>query len=297
MTVRLELHHLERKEDNSMSTWKMSAANFEVALNFEVAKFDGWSDYLLWERQIQGVLKATGFGKALKPKPDTIGDDEWSDTQEIAVNTVMLYLQPQVIKQIDDHSDCASLFTALKAKYDGNNLSNRLCTLLKLMSFRMKEGGTKIQDHIDAFNDLVVDLMNLGEELSDEQKALHLLSSLPTSYQSLSWVLLHSDKKTITYNEVVSALMTNDLQQKLMPSHASSLPGNTLHVSRGRSQSRMSRRSGDFHTRSKSRSRTWGKILERRHMACWRCGNEGHIKRDCRLKSQTSYSISTCYTG
>ncbi len=80
------------------------------------------------------------------------------------------------------------------------------------MSFKMKDGGTKIQDHIDAFNDLVIDLQNLGEELSNERQALHLLSSLPASYESLSRVLLHSDKKTITLNEVVSALLTDDLQ-------------------------------------------------------------------------------------
>ena len=40
----------------------------------------------------------------------------------------------------------------------------------------MKDANTKIQDHIDAFNDLAVDLVNLGEDLSDDQKALHLLS-------------------------------------------------------------------------------------------------------------------------
>lgn len=51
--------------------------------------------------------------------------------------------------------------------------------------------GAKIQDHIIGFNDLIVDLENLGEDLSYEQKAIQLLSSLRTSYQSLSQVLLH----------------------------------------------------------------------------------------------------------
>ena len=75
----------------------------------------------------------------------------------------------------------------------------------------MKDNNTKIQDHIDAFNDLVVTLSNLGEDLTDERKTLHLLSSLTMNYQSLSRVLLHRDKSTITYNEVVSALLTDDI--------------------------------------------------------------------------------------
>ncbi|WP_368858972.1 hypothetical protein, partial [Burkholderia sp. GbtcB21] len=53
---------------------------------------------------------------------------------------------------------------------------------------------------MDAFDDLVVDLENLGDIMDDERKALHLLSSLPSSYHNLSWILLHWDKKIITYS-------------------------------------------------------------------------------------------------
>lgn len=86
----------------------------------------------------------------------------------------------------------------------------------------MKDGNTKVQDHIDAFKNLVVDLQNLGEELSDERKAFSLLSSLPPSYKNLSEVLLHQDRNTITYNEVVSTLKTDELQQKMMQQSLSS---------------------------------------------------------------------------
>ena len=132
------------------------------------------------------------------------------------------------------------LFDVIQQKYHQKELSNRLYTSLKLMSFKMKDGNTKVQDYIDAFNDLVVDLQNLGEELSDERKALHLLSSLPPSYKNLSQVLLHRDRKTITYNEVVSALKTDELQQKMMQQSLSSTSsGVALNVNRGRSQKRM----------------------------------------------------------
>src|SRR5450759_2560587 len=70
---------------------------------FEVAKYDGRSDYLLWERQVKVVLKATGLGRLLKPKPSTVTEEDWKDMQEMAVNTVMLYLQPHVIKQVEEH--------------------------------------------------------------------------------------------------------------------------------------------------------------------------------------------------
>ena len=83
------------------------------------------------------------------------------------------------------------------------------------MSLKMKDTSVKIGDHIDAFNVIVVDLKNLGGVLSDEQKALHLLGSLSLSYRFLSRTLLHRDKKTITYEKVVRALLVDDLQQRL----------------------------------------------------------------------------------
>ena len=163
-----------------MGTMKQGGAKFEVA------KYDGRTDYLLWEKQVKDVLRATGLGKLLRIRTDDIDVGDWEDMQEMAVSTVKLYLQPQVVKQVGEYSDCTSLFTALQSKYHHNELTNRLVTSSKLFAFKMKDGTTKIQDHLDAFNDLVVDLENLGEDLSDERKALHLLNSLPSSYQSLS---------------------------------------------------------------------------------------------------------------
>ena len=290
---------------------------------FDVTKYDGRSDYLLWEKQVKGVLKASGLGKLLKDKPTDVRQSEWDDMQEQGVSIITLYLQPHLIKQIDEHDTCTSLFTALQQKYHHMELSNRLYTSLKLMSFKMKDNSTKIQDHIDAFNDLVVTLSNLGEELSDERKALHLLSSLTTSYQSLSRVLLHRDKSTITYNEVVSALLTDDIQQKMVSSSTpSSSSGNALTVNRGRTWNRnrgnvfgdretisraqgnvfgnrgnVSRNRGNDKTRSRSRSRSREKSLERKPVTCWKCNKVGHMKKDCRVTVNNPSSANVATTA
>lgn len=71
----------------------------------------------------------------------------------------------------------AYLFATLHEKYHKKELPNRLYTILKLNSLSKAE-GIKIQDHVDNFNNLVVDLENLGEDLSDE-----LLNSLSDSCQ------------------------------------------------------------------------------------------------------------------
>ena len=44
---------------------------------FEVTKYDGRTDYLLWERQVKGILRATGLGNLLKDQPMDTDDDDW----------------------------------------------------------------------------------------------------------------------------------------------------------------------------------------------------------------------------
>ncbi|KAG6551051.1 hypothetical protein Mapa_007284 [Marchantia paleacea] len=43
---------------------------------FDIVKYDGRGDYLLWERQIKGKLKASDLGKSLRPKPSTFNDED-----------------------------------------------------------------------------------------------------------------------------------------------------------------------------------------------------------------------------
>lgn len=129
---------------------------------------------------------------------------------------MMLYLQPQIIKLERIYDDYDSIFEAFQKKYHHKKLSDLLYVSLKLMSFKMKDGGANIREHIEGFNDLVVDLFKIDEELNDEKNVLHLLNSLPPSYQLLSRVLFHHDRKTITYNKVVSVIFINDMQQKLV---------------------------------------------------------------------------------
>ncbi|OAE32229.1 hypothetical protein AXG93_4525s1100 [Marchantia polymorpha subsp. ruderalis] len=142
---------------------------------FEVERFDGRTDYLLWERQVKNVFKAMGLGKVLKPKPLNVDDKDWNEIQDQTLSIVTLYLKPNVLKQVDDLETVTTMFQALQAKYHMKELSNRLFTSLKLMSFKIME-GTKIQDHIDAFNDLLVDLLNLGN------RGLSSISRLPSVF-------------------------------------------------------------------------------------------------------------------
>lgn len=67
----------------------------------------------------------------------------------------------------------------------------------------------KIQDYVDDFNDLVVDLENLGENFNDELKTVQFIL---VSCRYLSGMLLHSNKKTVTNHTIIIDLSTYDMQ-------------------------------------------------------------------------------------
>ena len=73
--------------------------------------------------------------------------------------------------------------------------------------------GTTINDHITKFDSLVTDLLNLDEKVSDVDKTLILLASLPDEYEHLI-VGMFTGKETITFKEVTIILYSNEIRKK-----------------------------------------------------------------------------------
>lgn len=66
-----------------------------------------------------------------------------------------------------------------------------------------------------------MDLINLGKDLIYEHKIVHLLNLLVSLFKSLTQMLIHDDKRSITFNNMIYALLTKHLQSKLMTSDLS----------------------------------------------------------------------------
>ena len=83
-------------------------------------------------------------------------------------------------------------------------LSNRMYLKAKFFTSKMHK-GKKLQDHIDDFNKLGLDLENIEVKYDDENKALVLLHSLPKSYETFVDNLKHG-RDTLTLDNVIRAL-------------------------------------------------------------------------------------------
>ena len=94
--------------------------------------------------------------------------------------------------------------------------------------------------HIQRFDQLCTELMNIGVKLDEEDKFLLLLCSLPGSYDSLVTTLLYG-KETLEYENMVSVLRSNEQRKKLTRDRAPQeglAVGERTGRGRGRSKSR-----------------------------------------------------------
>ena len=116
-------------------------------------------------------------------------------------------------------------------------------------------------------------------KVSDVDKALILLASLPDEYEHLIVSML-TGKETITFKEVTTALYSNEIRKKDKLEHRSS--AGEAHTVRGRNQSRKPGRRG--------RSQSKGKLAKDE---CAFCHEKGHWKKDCpKLQKKKGKGVS-----
>ena len=84
-------------------------------------------------------------------------------------------------------------------------------------------------EHLNAFITMVSQLSSVDIKISDEDKCISLLCSIPDSWDSLV-IVIGSNATALQFDEIVSSLLTEDLRWKNMESHN----GDALSI-RGRS--------------------------------------------------------------
>ena len=89
-------------------------------------------------------------------------------------------LSDEVLYNVMNEETTADFWCRLESFYMTKSLSNTLFMKKQLYSLQMKE-GTPILQHLNAFNRILSDLLTLEVKLEEEDKALVLLSSLPSS--------------------------------------------------------------------------------------------------------------------
>ncbi|KAJ0624083.1 putative RNA-directed DNA polymerase [Helianthus annuus] len=233
-------------------------------MRFDVEKYDGRINFGLWQVQVKDVLIQSGLHKALRGKPTPVSskdssgtskddDEEWEDLDLRAASAIRLCLAKNVLANVHGISTAKDLWEKLEQLYQGKGISNRLYLKEQFHTFRM-DGDTKISDHLSVLNNIVSELEAIGVKVEDEDKTLRLILSLTSSYEHMKPILMYG-KETLKYADVTEKLLSEE--KRLGSSGHTSSEGTVLICGNGK------------------------KKHSQKIPVCWKCGQSGHVKRNC----------------
>ena len=138
----------------------------------------------------------------------------------------------------------------LESQFQKKTWSNKLTLRRKLYNLKLKEGQS-VQRHVKTLTEIFDELAIVGEPLDDESKVVHVLASLPESYDML-----------------VTALEANADVPKL-----DIVTERLLHEESKRKNKDTQNKDVKAMTSKHKKSR--------KNIKCHHCGEIGHFKRDC----------------
>ena len=101
------------------------------------------------------------------------------------------------------------------------NLSNKLYLKKELYSLRMSESTDMLQ-HLSKFNSLISQLLQFKVTFDDEDKAILLLASLPSSYENLMTTLLYGND-TLKFEQVSGSLLSYNKTNRVASNESQAL--------------------------------------------------------------------------
>src|SRR5436190_880344 len=244
----------------------MASKATTTSTKFEVEKFDGKVNFLLWKMRVTSLLVKEWTYQALqgiRKKPSTMGEDDWKEIDIKAKATIILCLSDEVLYNVMNEETAAGMWNRLESLYMTKSLSNKLYVKKQLYCLRMVE-GTPILQHLNVFNKILNDLLALEVKMEEEDKALILLSSLPPSYDHLVTTILYG-KETLELEDVRVMLVNNELMKRTDPAQE----GSGLVVGSGKGKGPKREKKSSF------------------KVSCWICKG-GHTRRECPFREEVS---------
>ena len=101
-----------------------------------------------------------------------------------ALATIVLSVEPSLLYLVGDPEDPVAVWKKLSDQFQKKTWANRLVLRRWLHSLRLKDGDL-VQEHAKAMTELFNELSVIGDEVTEEDRVVYLLASLPDSYNTL----------------------------------------------------------------------------------------------------------------
>nr|XP_016480557.1 PREDICTED: uncharacterized protein LOC107801702 [Nicotiana tabacum] len=186
------------------------------SMKFEIDIFSGHNNFNIWKIQMMALLWREGLIHAIDGKyPKVISAPEKEKIEGDALGAIQLSLAPNVLCEVSTGTKetAKQLWKNLEGLYQDQSVTTRMLLQRRLHTFKMRS-GTSLQDHLDAFNKLVIDLQIAGIKKKEETLACALLFSLTSGYRDIENSMVYS-KDPIKLEQVQQALNSSDVRRHI----------------------------------------------------------------------------------
>ena len=172
-----------------------------------------------------------------------------------ALATIVLAVDPTLLYLLGEPEDPKIVWDKLQGQFQKKSWANKLSLRKRLYAMRLDEGGS-VQDHLRNMLDIFNELAIVGSPVDDEDKVVHLLASLPPTYDMLV-TALESNTSVPSMETVTERLLHTERK-----------------LTEEESEHGLVSRRGKFNTKGPR---------------CFRCKKHGHIKKNCPQVKDKAY--------
>ena len=214
-------------------------------------------NYPTWKVQCKMALMKDGLwsivdGSELRP----LNDRQlpiYLERRNKALATIVLGVEPSLLYLLGDPEDPELVWKKLASQFQKSSWANKLSLRSKLHDAKLKK-GEPIQPHIKSMIETFEELAVIGYPIEEEDKVVHLLTSLPDSFDMLR-TALESTAEVPTLDVVTERLVHED--RKIRESKRSSNRDGSAQVFVGK------------HSKFKGKKK------------CFNCDQYGHLVKEC----------------
>ena len=148
------------------------------------------SNYPTWKVQCRMALVKDGLWSIVNGT-ETIPDEGHMDRhvkfetrRDRALALIVLSIQPSLLYLLGEPDDPVAVWRKLSDQFQKKTWANKLVLRRRLYSLKLKEGDS-VQKHIREMTEIFEELTVIGDPVKEEDRVVHLLASLPESYNML----------------------------------------------------------------------------------------------------------------